>query len=157
MAEYLAGRLLIVDTNDSVISYIDLNDKDLQLHTLELKGLEPPSEKPKSLKRLRRRLLVYVQIIKVDAGKAKEVPLSNLQYPMVFSSLRLAISFCFCFYHLKPLISVSYDSRYELYDTVRVLPAMMRTVMLYRMISESSESVQYGSAIRVSNNTTIQR
>jgi hypothetical protein len=87
MAEYLIGRLLIVDTNDSAISYIDLNDKDLQLRTLELKGLEPPSEKPKSLKLLRRRLLVDVQIIKVDAGKAKEVPVSPIYSTRWFSVL----------------------------------------------------------------------
>jgi hypothetical protein len=75
MAEYLAGRLLIADTNNSVIRYIDLNDKDLQLRTLELKGVQTPA-KPKSLKRLRRRLPADVQIIKVDAGKVKEGYLS---------------------------------------------------------------------------------
>lgn len=76
MAEYHTGRLLIADTNNSVIRYIDLNDENLQLLTLELKGVEPPSAKPKSLKRLRRRLPADVQIIKVDAGKAKEGYLS---------------------------------------------------------------------------------
>ncbi|XP_078159689.1 haloacid dehalogenase-like hydrolase family protein isoform X1 [Carex rostrata] len=69
-------RLLIADTNNSVIRYIDLNDKNLQLLTLELKGVKPPSAKPKSLKRLRQRLPADVQIIKVDAGKAKEGYLS---------------------------------------------------------------------------------
>ncbi|KAJ4817125.1 Haloacid dehalogenase-like hydrolase family protein [Rhynchospora pubera] len=69
-------RLLIADTNNSVIRYIDLNDKDLQLRTLELKGVDPPSAKPRSLKRLRRRLPADTQIIKVDAGNAKEGYLS---------------------------------------------------------------------------------
>ncbi|KAG1371372.1 putative protein SUPPRESSOR OF QUENCHING 1, chloroplastic [Cocos nucifera] len=66
------GRLLIADTNNNMIRYIDLNEKDLILHTLELKGVQPPSSKPKSLKRLRRRLSADTQIIKTDGGSSME-------------------------------------------------------------------------------------
>ncbi|XP_008808703.1 protein SUPPRESSOR OF QUENCHING 1, chloroplastic isoform X1 [Phoenix dactylifera] len=66
------GRLLIADTNNNMIRYIDLNEKDLILHTLELRGVQPPFSKPKSLKRLRRRLSADTQIIKTDGGSSME-------------------------------------------------------------------------------------
>lgn len=102
MAEYLTGRLLIADTNNSVIRYIDLNDKNLQLLTLELKGVEPPSAKPKSLKRLRRRLPADVQIIKVDAGKAKEGYLSlQFSVPDGYHFSKVSDVCLFFLFHLK--------------------------------------------------------
>ncbi|CAD5196877.1 unnamed protein product [Musa acuminata subsp. malaccensis] len=66
------GRLLIADTNNNIIRYIDLNEKDPMLHTLELRGVQPPSSKPKLLKRLRRRLSADTEIIKIDGGSSKE-------------------------------------------------------------------------------------
>lgn len=69
---HLAGRLLIADTNNNIIRYIDLNEKDPMLHTLELRGVQPPSSKPKLLKRLRRRLSADTEIIKIDGGSSKE-------------------------------------------------------------------------------------
>ncbi|KAJ8511102.1 hypothetical protein OPV22_001536 [Ensete ventricosum] len=66
------GRLLIADTNNNIIRYIDLNEKDPMLHTLELRGVQLPSSKPKLLKRLRRRLLADTEIIKIDGGSSKE-------------------------------------------------------------------------------------
>lgn len=67
-----AGRLLIADTNNSLIRSLDLNKKDPELLTLELKGVQPPAPKPKSLKRLRRRSLADTQIIKVDGTSSSE-------------------------------------------------------------------------------------
>ncbi|XP_020108187.1 uncharacterized protein LOC109724010 isoform X3 [Ananas comosus] len=66
------GKLLIADTNNNAIRYLDLNEKDPVLRTLELKGVQPPSSKPKSLKRLRRRLSADTKVIKVDGGSSKE-------------------------------------------------------------------------------------
>ncbi|WOL00279.1 NHL repeat-containing protein 2 isoform X1 [Canna indica] len=70
--EISQGRLLIADTNNNIIRYIDLNEDDPMLHTLELRGVQPPSVKPKSLKRLRRRLSADTDIIKIDGGTSKE-------------------------------------------------------------------------------------
>ncbi|KAJ0979952.1 hypothetical protein J5N97_015426 [Dioscorea zingiberensis] len=66
------GRLLIADTNNNLIRYLDLNEKDLVLRTLELKGVLPPSPKQKSLKRLRRRESADTQIIAIDGGSSSE-------------------------------------------------------------------------------------
>ncbi|CAM8917987.1 unnamed protein product [Rhodiola kirilowii] len=70
------GRLLVADTNNSIIRYLDLNKKDPELLTLELKGVQPPAPKPKSLKRLRRRSLADTQIIRVDGSSSNEGDLS---------------------------------------------------------------------------------
>ncbi|KAI3944972.1 hypothetical protein MKW92_051069 [Papaver armeniacum] len=66
------GRLLIADTNNSEIRYIDLNDQDPKLLTLELKGVQPPTKKPRSLKRLRRRSSADTKSITVDGGSSAE-------------------------------------------------------------------------------------
>ncbi|CAA6668888.1 unnamed protein product [Spirodela intermedia] len=66
------GRLLIADTNNSSIRYLDLNEKEPALQTLDLKGVLPPSPRPKSLKRLRRRLSADTYIIKVDGGPSAD-------------------------------------------------------------------------------------
>ncbi|OVA13591.1 NHL repeat [Macleaya cordata] len=66
------GRLLIADTNNSLIRYLDLTKEDPELLTLELKGVQPPSTKPRSLKRLRRRSSADVQTITVDGGSSAE-------------------------------------------------------------------------------------
>ncbi|MQL71817.1 hypothetical protein Taro_004149 [Colocasia esculenta] len=70
------GRLFIADTNNNAIRYLDLDETDVVLHTLELKGVTPPSPRPKSLKRLRRRLSSDTQIIKVNGGSSAEGNLS---------------------------------------------------------------------------------
>ena len=38
-----SGKLLIADTSNSVIRYLDLNKKEPELLTLELKGVQPPA------------------------------------------------------------------------------------------------------------------
>ncbi|BBH06476.1 haloacid dehalogenase-like hydrolase family protein [Prunus dulcis] len=57
------GRIFIADTNNSLIRYLDLNKEEAELHTLELKGVQPPTAKSKSLKRLRRRSSADTQTI----------------------------------------------------------------------------------------------
>nr|XP_012569549.1 protein SUPPRESSOR OF QUENCHING 1, chloroplastic-like [Cicer arietinum] len=49
------GRLFIADTNNSLIRYLDLNANEFDLCTLELKGFQPPKQKSRSFKRLKRR------------------------------------------------------------------------------------------------------
>ncbi|KAK3014291.1 hypothetical protein RJ639_008014, partial [Escallonia herrerae] len=66
------GRLFIADTNNSVIRYLDLHTKEAELLTLELKGVQPPTPKSRSFKRLRRRSLADTQVIIVDGGSSKE-------------------------------------------------------------------------------------
>ncbi|KAI3982644.1 hypothetical protein MKX01_031383 [Papaver californicum] len=64
------GRLLIADTNNSEIRYIDLNEQDPKLLTLELKGVQPPTKK--TLKRLKRRSSADTKSITVDGGSSAE-------------------------------------------------------------------------------------
>ncbi|KAL8130547.1 hypothetical protein V2J09_019702 [Rumex salicifolius] len=64
------GRLLVADTNNNAIRYLDLNQG--EVGTLELKGVKPPASKSKPLKRLRRRLSADTQIVTVDGGSSKE-------------------------------------------------------------------------------------
>lgn len=66
------GKLFIADTNNNVIRYLDLNEEDAALHTLELKGVQPPSPKSRALKRLRRRPSVDTQIIRIDESSSTE-------------------------------------------------------------------------------------
>lgn len=66
------GRLFIADTNNSVIRYVDLNEKEPVLLTLELKGVQPPAPKSKSLRRLRRRSEANTETVPIDGGSATE-------------------------------------------------------------------------------------
>ncbi|OMP09371.1 hypothetical protein COLO4_05541 [Corchorus olitorius] len=66
------GRLLIADTNNSVIRYLDLNKENAELLTLELKGVQPPTQKSKSPRRLRRRPSADTQTIVVNGGSSSE-------------------------------------------------------------------------------------
>ncbi|XP_007031176.2 PREDICTED: NHL repeat-containing protein 2 [Theobroma cacao] len=66
------GRLFIADTNNSVIRYLDLNKADAEILTLELKGVQPPTPKSKSLRRLRRRPSADTQTIFVNGGSSSE-------------------------------------------------------------------------------------
>ncbi|KDP23397.1 hypothetical protein JCGZ_23230 [Jatropha curcas] len=66
------GRLIIADTNNSVIRYIDFNKEEAELLTLELKGVQPPAPKSRSLKRLRRRSSADTRTIKIDGGSSRE-------------------------------------------------------------------------------------
>ncbi|BFG36805.1 hypothetical protein CerSpe_230790 [Prunus speciosa] len=70
------GRIFIADTNNSLIRYLDLNKEEAELLTLELKGVQPPTAKSKSLKRLRRRSSADTQTITVDGGSSNEGNLS---------------------------------------------------------------------------------
>ncbi|CAK7340522.1 unnamed protein product [Dovyalis caffra] len=66
------GRLIIADTNNSVIRYLDLNKEEAEVQTLELKGVQPPAPKSKSLKRLRKRSSADTVTVKVDGGSSSE-------------------------------------------------------------------------------------
>lgn len=52
---HFVGRLYIADTNNNLIRYLNLNEEKAQVLTLELKGVQPPVPKSRSMKRLRRR------------------------------------------------------------------------------------------------------
>ncbi|XP_073119373.1 protein SUPPRESSOR OF QUENCHING 1, chloroplastic-like isoform X2 [Henckelia pumila] len=66
------GRLFIADTNNSVIRYVDLNEKEPVLLTLELKGVQPRAPKSKSLRRLRRRSEANTETVPIDGSSATE-------------------------------------------------------------------------------------
>ncbi|KAL6964635.1 Protein SUPPRESSOR OF QUENCHING 1, chloroplastic, partial [Sarracenia purpurea var. burkii] len=66
------GRLFIADTNNSVIRYLDLNKEETELRTLELKGVQPPPPKSRSLKRLRRRSSADTDTVKVDGSSSNK-------------------------------------------------------------------------------------
>ncbi|KAJ1297421.1 hypothetical protein BS78_01G374800 [Paspalum vaginatum] len=70
------GRLLVADTNNNTIRYITLSEKGSEVKTLDLIGVQPPSPKPKALKRLRRRLSVDTDVINVNGGSSMEGLLS---------------------------------------------------------------------------------
>ncbi|XP_027351864.1 protein SUPPRESSOR OF QUENCHING 1, chloroplastic isoform X2 [Abrus precatorius] len=70
------GRLFIADTNNSLIRYLDLNTGEIELRTLELKGIQPPKPKSRSFKRLRRRPSADTVPITVDAISSNEGNLS---------------------------------------------------------------------------------
>ncbi|TVU47295.1 hypothetical protein EJB05_06890, partial [Eragrostis curvula] len=64
------------DTNNNTIRYITLSEKGAEVKTLDLIGVQPPSPKPKALKRLRKRLSVDTDVINVDGGSSTEGTLS---------------------------------------------------------------------------------
>lgn len=66
------GRFFIADTNNNVIRYLDLNKEEVELLTLELKGVQPPTPMSRSLKRLRRRSSADTQTIVVNGGSSSE-------------------------------------------------------------------------------------
>lgn len=67
-----SGNLFIADTNNNIIRYLDLNKEEPELQTLELKGVQPPTPKSRSPKRLRRRSSPDSQTIVVDGGLSNE-------------------------------------------------------------------------------------
>nr|XP_027114870.1 protein SUPPRESSOR OF QUENCHING 1, chloroplastic-like isoform X1 [Coffea arabica] len=66
------GRLFIADTNNNLIRYLDLKTKKPELLTLELKGVQPPAPKSRSLKRLRRRSGADKETIVINGGSSSE-------------------------------------------------------------------------------------
>ncbi|XP_022865066.1 protein SUPPRESSOR OF QUENCHING 1, chloroplastic isoform X2 [Olea europaea var. sylvestris] len=66
------GRLFIADTNNSVIRYLDLRKEEPVLLTLELKGVQAPASKSKSLRRLRRRSTADTETVKVNGVSSNE-------------------------------------------------------------------------------------
>ncbi|KAF3453177.1 hypothetical protein FNV43_RR03614 [Rhamnella rubrinervis] len=70
------GRLYIADTNNNVIRYLDVKKEEAQLLTLELKGVQPPVQKSRAMKRLRRRLTLDTQTIAVEGSSSSEGNLS---------------------------------------------------------------------------------
>ncbi|KAJ0534566.1 putative transcription factor WD40-like family [Helianthus annuus] len=70
------GRLYIADTNNSLIRYLDLNKKDSQVVTLELKGVQPPAPKSRSPRRLRKRTSADTETVVVDGGSSNEANLN---------------------------------------------------------------------------------
>ncbi|KQK21966.1 hypothetical protein BRADI_1g64267v3 [Brachypodium distachyon] len=76
LVEVGEGRFLVADTNNSTIRYIVLNERGAEVRTLDLTGVQPPSPKPKALRRLRRRLSADTNVINVDGGSPMEGYLS---------------------------------------------------------------------------------
>ncbi|XP_021772395.1 NHL repeat-containing protein 2-like isoform X1 [Chenopodium quinoa] len=72
LVEVSNGKLLVADTNNSIIRYMDLNQREPQLFTLELKGVQPPVPRAKTMKRLRKRLSADTQIITMNGGPSTE-------------------------------------------------------------------------------------
>ncbi|KAK7397113.1 hypothetical protein VNO78_18280 [Psophocarpus tetragonolobus] len=70
------GRLFIADTNNSLIRFLDLNTDEIELRTLELKGIKPPKPRSRSFKRLRRRPSADTMAITIDAISSNEGNLS---------------------------------------------------------------------------------
>ncbi|KAI3668992.1 hypothetical protein L6452_40210 [Arctium lappa] len=66
------GRLFIADTNNSLIRYLDLNKENAELVTLELKGVQPPTPKSRSPRRLRRRTSADTETIMVNGVSSNE-------------------------------------------------------------------------------------
>ncbi|XP_074264244.1 protein SUPPRESSOR OF QUENCHING 1, chloroplastic [Silene latifolia] len=66
------GKIFIADTNNSVIRYMDLNHGEPDLLTLELKGVQPPAPRTRTMKRLRKRVTPDTQIIKVGGSQSNE-------------------------------------------------------------------------------------
>ncbi|CAI9786151.1 unnamed protein product [Fraxinus pennsylvanica] len=66
------GRLFIADTNNSLIRYLDLSKVEPVLLTLELKGVQAPAPKSKSLRRLRRRSTADTETVKVNGVSSNE-------------------------------------------------------------------------------------
>ncbi|KAL8251513.1 hypothetical protein R6Q59_035206 [Mikania micrantha] len=65
-------RLFIADTNNSLIRYLDLNQVDIQLKTLELKGVQPPAPKSRSPRRLRKRTSADTETIVIEGSSSNE-------------------------------------------------------------------------------------
>lgn len=53
-----------------------MNEKGAEVRTLDLIGVQPPSPKPKTLKRLRRHLSADTDVINIDGGSSIEGYLS---------------------------------------------------------------------------------
>ncbi|GFZ07236.1 haloacid dehalogenase-like hydrolase family protein [Actinidia rufa] len=66
------GRLFIADTNNSIIRYLDPNKAKPELLTLELKGVQPPTPKSRSLKQLRRRTSADTETVKINGSSSNE-------------------------------------------------------------------------------------
>ncbi|KAL2536920.1 haloacid dehalogenase-like hydrolase family protein [Forsythia ovata] len=66
------GRLFIADTNNSVIRYLDLSKEEPVLLTLELRGVQAPAPKSKSLRRLRRRSTADTETVTVNGVSSNE-------------------------------------------------------------------------------------
>ncbi|KAK6911660.1 hypothetical protein RJ641_023753, partial [Dillenia turbinata] len=64
------------DTHNSLIRYLDLNEEKPELCTLELKGVQPPLPKSRSLMRLRTQSSAETKTVTVDGGSSKEGNLS---------------------------------------------------------------------------------
>ncbi|KAJ7973259.1 NHL repeat-containing protein 2 [Quillaja saponaria] len=70
------GRLYIADTNNSLIRYLDLNKQEAELLTLDLEGVQPPTPKSRSFKRLRRRSTADTVTISVASVSSNQGNLS---------------------------------------------------------------------------------
>ncbi|KAL0348124.1 UNVERIFIED_CONTAM: protein SUPPRESSOR OF QUENCHING 1, chloroplastic [Sesamum angustifolium] len=71
-AHRLYRRIFIADTNNSIIRVLDLNNGEPRLLTLELKGVQPPVPKSKSLRRLRRRSAADTETIVINGGSSND-------------------------------------------------------------------------------------
>lgn len=99
VTDICTGRLIVADTNNNTIRYITLSDKGAEVKTLELIGVQPPSPKPKALKRLRRRLSADTDVIDVDGGSSKEGLLSiAVTVPDGYHFSKVIITRRYCFF-----------------------------------------------------------
>ncbi|XVF57595.1 hypothetical protein PTKIN_Ptkin06aG0217900 [Pterospermum kingtungense] len=88
------GKLYIADTNNSEIRYLDLNKASAEIRTLELKGVQPPTPRSKSLRRLRRRPSADTQTIVVNGGSSTEGNLYlKVSLPKEYHFSKVSLSF----------------------------------------------------------------
>ncbi|KAH9604993.1 hypothetical protein KSS87_017907 [Heliosperma pusillum] len=98
------GKLFIADTNNNVIRYMDLNNGEPVLLTLELKGVHPPAPRTRTMKRLRKRVTPDTQIIKVSGSQSNEGNLDlriSLPSGYHFSKLDMKLSISLQVYYCK--------------------------------------------------------
>ncbi|XP_068341713.1 protein SUPPRESSOR OF QUENCHING 1, chloroplastic isoform X2 [Pyrus communis] len=130
------GRIFVADTNNSLIRYLDLNREEAELLTLELKGVQPPVAKSKSLKRLRRRSSADTQTITVDGGLSNEGNLSikisvpeGYHFSKIFNCRKLAVSLALklslkLLFPLSPLMDILVQKDQQLFISRDHLPQL---------------------------------
>lgn len=101
------GRLFIADTNNSVIRYLDLGKEEPVLLTLELKGVQVPASKSKSLRRLRRRSTADTETVKVNGVSSNEGKLClKISVPEGYHFSKV-LSFSICIFGFGPGVFLS--------------------------------------------------
>lgn len=101
---FLAGKIYVADTNNSLIRVLNVGANPPTIETLELKGVPPPPPAPASApRRLRRRLTSDVEIVNVDPVSSMNGDLElQISLPKEFHFTAVCISrlnstLCFCY------------------------------------------------------------